>query len=93
MATTIKLHDGDLGDDTMLVRCNLAEASSPVEADYCEGSGWFPTQYQTADTRHRTSGLIEIAKSLAAAAVEVPVEEFDCGLTVTWSLICAATDH
>lgn len=76
--TTIKLSDGDLGNETMLVRCNLVEASSPVEVDYCEGSGWQATQYQCAETRHRPSGLAAIGKILAARAVEVPVDEFAC---------------
>jgi uncharacterized protein YraI len=78
MTTTIKLFDGDLGSETMLVRCNLSQASAPVEVDYQTGSGWESTQYQCADTRHRTSGLIEIGKTLAAHAVEVPVDEFSC---------------
>lgn len=78
---TIRLFDGDLGNEVMLVRCNLTEASSPVEVDYCEGDGWQGTQYQCADARHYLSGLIEIAKRLAARAVEVPEDEFDCEYT------------
>lgn len=78
MTTTIKLFGGDLGGETMLVRCNLTEASAPVEVDYCEGSGWQGCQYQCADTRHRTGGLADIGKILAARAVEMTVDEFDC---------------
>lgn len=78
--TTIKLFGGDLGSEIMLVRCNLVEASSPVQVDYQndDGEGWVGTQYQCADCRHRDSELIKIGKSLAARAVEVPCEEFDC---------------
>jgi hypothetical protein len=76
--TTIRLSGGDLGSESMLVRCNLVEASAPVDVDYCEGSGWQPTQWQCANCCHRTSGLAEIAKRLAAAAVELPENEFDC---------------
>lgn len=78
--TTIKLSGGDMGSETMLVRCNLAEASSPVQVDYqtSEGDGWQGTQYQCADARHRTSGLIAIAKRLAAQACEIPADDFRC---------------
>lgn len=74
----VRLHGGDLGGEVMLVRCNLTEASSPVEVDYCEGDGWVSTQYQCADTSHRLSGLLDIGKILAARAVEMPADEFDC---------------
>lgn len=78
--TTIKLTGGDLGNERMLVRCNLTEASAPVEVNYCtdRNSDFTGTQYQCADTSHRTSGLIEIGNQLAAKAVEIPTEEFDC---------------
>jgi uncharacterized protein YraI len=62
----------------MLVRCNLTEASAPVQVDYHTGSGWESTQYQCADCQHTTSGLIAIGKSLAADAVEASETEFDC---------------
>lgn len=76
--TTIKLSGGGLGLETMMVRCNLSEASAPVQADYGNGRGWVGTQYQCADTGHRMSGLIEIAKILAARACEIPSDEFTC---------------
>lgn len=76
--TTIKLFGGDLGNETMLVRCNLSEASSPIQVDYCEGSGWDSTQYQCADARHRKGELADIGKVLAARAVEMSFDEFDC---------------
>ena len=76
--TTIRFFDGDLGGEQMLVRCNLAEASAPVEVDYCTGDGWQPTQYQCADARHTNAGLIEIGEILAAQAVEIPTDKFSC---------------
>lgn len=77
---TIKLFGGDLGNETMLVRCDLTQASAPVQVDYQNGddTGWQATQYQCADTRHRVSGLVELAKSIAAAAVEMAESEFKC---------------
>lgn len=75
---TIKLFGGDLGGETMMIRCNLTEASAPVEVDYCEGDGWGPTQYQCADASHRVSDLIRIGKTLAAQAVGSPVDGFEC---------------
>jgi len=62
----------------MLVRCNLAEASAPVEVNHGEGDGWQTTQYQCADCRHTIDGLVEIGKELAAVAMESPAEDFDC---------------
>jgi hypothetical protein len=80
--TTIRLSGGDLGSEQMMVRCNLSDASAPVEVDYCEGEGWQGTEWQCANTSHRTSGLIDIAKQLAAAAVLIPEEEFECDAEV-----------
>lgn len=68
--TTIKLSGGILGGETMLVRCQLANAAAPVEVDYCMGEGWGPTQYQAGDARHTTSGLAKIGIELAESAVQ-----------------------
>jgi hypothetical protein len=76
--TTIKFFGGDLGNETMMVRCNLSQASSPVQVDYMEGGGWTHTQYQCADARHSTKGLVNIGKELAAHAIQMPEENFDC---------------
>ncbi len=81
--TTIKLFGGDLGNEIMLVRCDLTQASSPMQVDYCnehgrKPSGWESTQYQCADCRHRTSGMADYAKIIAAQAVEMSAEDFDC---------------
>jgi hypothetical protein len=76
--TTIKLHGGSFGIEVMLVRCDLARAESPVQVDYNQGGGWESTQYQCADARHTTAGLVRIGKELAAVALEVPSSEFRC---------------
>jgi hypothetical protein len=78
--TTIKLFGGDLGNEEMMIRCDLSEASSPVQVDYRNEiqDVWKSTQYQAADVRHRTKGLIAIGKQLAAEAVEMPEDEFTC---------------
>lgn len=77
--TTIKLFDGDLGSDEIMVRCDLSQASSPIEVNYRSNDrdSWESTQYQCADARHRVGGLVEIGKKLAAVAVECG-EDFDC---------------
>jgi hypothetical protein len=82
--TTIKLLNGDMGSEVMLVRCNLAQASAPVEVDYCNdgprqhGNNYEHTQYQCADTRHTRNGLVKIAKQIAAQAMEANTDDFDC---------------
>lgn len=75
--TTIKFFGGGLGSDVFFARCNLAQAAAPVEQSG-DGIEWGDSQYQCADCRHTTRGLVEIAKGLAARAVEVPPAEFDC---------------
>ena len=70
MTTTIKLTGGILGNEKMMVRCQLANAAAPVEVDYCEGSGWQHTQYQAGDARHTTEGLAKIGIELAQSAVQ-----------------------
>lgn len=76
--TTIKLTGGDLGSESMAIRCNLANASAPIMVDYGTGDGFTSTQYQCADARHTDAGLIEIGKRLAAKAVEIMESEFNC---------------
>jgi hypothetical protein len=78
--TTIQLFGGDLGSERMLVRCDLTQASAPVQANYLAepGDDFEPTQYQCADTRHTVAGLIALGKTLAAQATEVPFAQFSC---------------
>jgi hypothetical protein len=79
--TTITLTDGCLGNEKLSVRCDLSQASSPVEVDYHTGNGWEPTQYQCADARHQASRLDAIARALAGAACEA--DAADCDATAT----------
>jgi hypothetical protein len=79
----LKLSGGDLGRETMLVRCNLTEASSPIEVDYQNepGEHWTGTQFQCADCLHRiggVGGLADRGKFLAAYAVNENPDDFDC---------------
>lgn len=76
--TTIKLSGGDLGSETMFVRCDLTQAAAPVEADYDNGEGFVGTRYQCADTRHRSKGLADLGKKLAAEACEMAIWDFTC---------------
>lgn len=79
--TTIKLSGGNLGRETMMIRCDLSQASAPIQVNYMndgKDSPWQGTQYQCADARHATSGLINLGKRLAAEAVQEPEDEFDC---------------
>ena len=74
--TTIKLFGGDFGRDSMLVRADLRKASSPVQVNH--GDGWRGTQYQTAITRHRTEGLVDVGVMLAAEELGIDEDEFEC---------------
>ena len=80
--TLVVLRGGDLGDEKCMVRCDLSEASSPVEVDWCNDSGrpsgWESTQYQCADTSHRWSGLAGLAMQIAADGVRLHEDYFDC---------------
>ena len=85
--TTIRLHDGDMGSEEMLVRCDLTRATAPVEVDYQadDEAGWESTLYQCADARHTTSGLVEVATILAAQAFESAPAKFG----FLWTLLDA----
>jgi hypothetical protein len=68
--TTLKLTGGCLGSETMMVRCNLSDASALVQVDYMTGNGWEATQYQCADAKHLMHKLAEIGQELAERACE-----------------------
>jgi hypothetical protein len=72
--TTLKLTSNAVSE-SMLIRCNLSEASSPVEVDYLVGEGWTHTQYQAANIRHRLNGLAEIGRELLADAIQCDAGE------------------
>ena len=63
--TTIRLTGGVLGNDTMLIRCDLSQASSPVEVSHDNGDTWHSTQYQCADARHRDDELADLGIAVA----------------------------
>ena len=79
--TTIRLTGGVLGDDKMLIRCNLSEASSPVEVSRDDGETWHGTQYQCADARHRDDELadlgIDIAESVPGVGTAETIYEWE----------------
>lgn len=67
----------ECGNDEMFVRCNLSEASSPVE--WCpdtEGE-WQGTQWQCADCRHSISGLMDVGLDIARDAWQIEDDEDD----------------
>ena len=84
--THLICHNGDLGHERLLVRANLLEASAPIEVNNCDGEGWHSTQFQTADVRHRTDRLINLAHDLAAEACEMHEDEFSCDIDDTDNL-------
>jgi len=84
--TCLICHNGDLGHERLLVRANLLEAAAPIEVNNCDGEGWHSTQFQTADVRHRTDRLIELAHDLAAEACEMHEDEFSCDIDDTDNL-------
>jgi hypothetical protein len=77
MMRTIRLFGGSFGSDEMLVRCDLVQASSPIQFHNGDGE-WSPTPYQAADTRQSLGHLVRIGKSIAADQLLVSEDEFDC---------------
>jgi hypothetical protein len=75
--TTIQLSGGPLGSETLTIRCDLSQASAPVQVDYGTGDGWEGTQYQCADARHCTSGLAAIGQRLADKATQTSGDACD----------------
>jgi hypothetical protein len=69
--TALKLHGGDLGDDIMVLRCDLTNAAATVEWHNGDGM-WVPSQYQCADCHHSINGLVQVGKQIAAVALELP---------------------
>lgn len=80
--TTLKFFGGDLGNNVMMVRCDLSQASSPVEVDYCNdsknGDGWGSTPMQCADMRHSYSRLVAYGQRLVAQALQVDEDVIEC---------------
>lgn len=81
----VRLTGGDLGSQVMAVRCSLADAAGRVEVCY-DHDLWETTPYQAADCRHTVIGLEDVGRRLAAAALGMPEDEFDCDAEVVpWS--------
>lgn len=74
--TTLKITSRNVSE-SLLVRCNLAEASNPVEVDYQTGNGWSQTRWTAADMRHRTDELAMLGGELLA----MELSDSDIGLT------------
>ena len=64
-------------NDSLLVRCNLSQASSPIEVRYEKSGEWESTQYQCGETRHTSQGLAEIGASLMADAIGEVKEDME----------------
>lgn len=74
--TTLKITSASIGE-SIKVRCNLCDASSPVEVNYLEGHGWQGTQWQAANTRHTLRGLADLGHRLMAEALQEPEEAIE----------------
>lgn len=74
--TTLKVTASSMAE-SLLIRCNLTEAASPVQVDYLsgDGEGWQPTQYQCANVQHREQGLVDLGAELLAKACECSVRD------------------
>lgn len=68
-ATVIKVTCKDI-KESLLVRCNLTDAASPVQVDYLVGKGWESTQYQCGNTRHTPKGLAALGEQLLEEALQ-----------------------
>lgn len=73
----VKFFGGDFGNHTMFVRCDLRNASNPVEVDCGTGDGFESTQYQCADAGHTLNGLVSIGRQLACVAMELSAVDCD----------------
>ena len=69
MTTTLKVTAKAM-NESLLVRCNLSQAASPIEVNYLAepGSEFQHTQFQCADARHRKDLLADIGADLLADA-------------------------
>jgi hypothetical protein len=85
--TVLYLSGGDFGDfDEMLVRCNLHRPASEIQVDHGEGSGWQSSGLQSAQTRGTREGLGELARLLAAQALQCDPETVECEIVDADSL-------
>ncbi len=67
-------------EESLLVRCSLLNASSPVQVNYLAGGGWEPTQYQCGQARHTPKGLAALGEQLLEEALQE--KDLDCNYTL-----------
>ena len=78
--TKIKVTDGA---DVTLFRCNLSQASSPLQYWSDDSESWVSTQYQCADCRHDVDQMAELARTICAGWAEMPED----GYTIDWEIV------
>jgi hypothetical protein len=59
MATTTTKYQSHKTGETIEIRADFAQASSPIQARY-DGGDWEPTPYQVADARHRNRTALRL---------------------------------
>lgn len=82
--TTIKVTASNISE-SLIVRCDLTRAESPVEVNYLNDgkhSPWESTQYQCGNTRHTVKGLTDLGETLLAEALQEPEESLEFVSTV-----------
>jgi hypothetical protein len=82
MTTIIKFTEGSLGNDISFFRCNLSQASAPLQHWDSDSKAWVSTQYQCADCRHQISGMVELCHDVMADWLSEPRDEFQCDYEV-----------
>ena len=90
--TTLYLSGRDLCDEAMLVRTDLADPTSPIEVNHCDGEGWQLSGHQSAVAMGQRGKLQQIALLLAAEACGLD-EEFHCDCRdaeeeLSWERLC-----
>jgi hypothetical protein len=83
---TIKFFGGSLGDTIAYYRCNLTDASSPIEYWDYGLERWIGTQYHSTNARHRTDGMIELCNQLIAWELGIDLDDLECEHEVVESL-------
>jgi len=74
--TTLRITASTL-NDSLLIRCNLNEASSPVEINYRSEprSEFVSTQWQCSNVRHSAQELADLGAKLLADACECLIDD------------------
>jgi hypothetical protein len=77
MATVLKFFAGDLGDIKAFFRCNLSEASAPLQRWDEILEQWVGTQFQCADAKHTTKGMVGLCGVIIAGDLELSGDEIE----------------